>query len=93
LEGSVSEAEAGATLTAQDACLQVLREAAPEALHWTVVLDRALRARLLDPFTDPDVRRSVQRSLAALAKEGRVERDGTGFYRLPATGQPDEDEG
>jgi len=67
----------------KDACLRVLREAAPETLHWTVVLDRALKARLVDPFTNPDVRGSVQRALAALAREGAVVRDGKGFYRLP----------
>lgn len=73
-------------MDAKDACVQVLREAAPETLHWTVVLDRALKARLLDPFTNPDVRGSVQRGLAALAREGRVVKDGTGFYRLPDGG-------
>jgi hypothetical protein len=77
-------------LDPKDACLQVLREAAPETLHWTVVLDRALRGRLIDPFTDPDVRRTVQRSLAALAREGRVAKEGTGTYRLPDQGRPGE---
>jgi hypothetical protein len=67
----------------RDACLRVLREAAPETLHWTVVLDRALKARLVSPFTDPDVRGSVQRALAGLAREGAIVRDGKGFYRLP----------
>jgi hypothetical protein len=65
----------------KDACLRVLEEAAPEALHWTVVLDRALRARLLDPFTQPDVRGAVVKSLAALAKEGRVTKQSTGVYQ------------
>ncbi len=65
----------------QDACLEVLRSAAPEALHWTVVLDRALKARLIDPFTTPDVRGVVVKTLAALAKEGRVVKEGTGVYR------------
>jgi len=67
----------------RDACLRVLRDAAPEALHWTVVLDRALRARLLDPFTVRDVRGAVVKSLAALAKEGRVVKESTGVYRAP----------
>jgi hypothetical protein len=48
-----------------------------------VVLDRALRQRLLDPFTIRDVRGSVVKSLAALAREGRVVKQGTGVYRWP----------
>lgn len=67
----------------QEACLKVLAEAAPEPLHWTVVLDRALRERLLDPFTIRDVRGSVVKGLAALAREGRVVKQGTGVYRWP----------
>jgi hypothetical protein len=65
----------------KDACLQVLGEAGGETLHWTVVLDRALTQRLIDPFTTPDVRGVVVKSLAALAKEGRVVKQGTGLYR------------
>jgi hypothetical protein len=65
----------------KDACLQVLREAAPEALHWTVVLDRALQARLLDPFTQRDLRGAVVKSLAALSKEGSITKQSTGVYR------------
>jgi hypothetical protein len=65
----------------KDVCLKVLADAAPEPLHWTVVLDRALTGRLLDPFTTPDVRGVVVKTLAALAKEGRVVKVGTGVYR------------
>jgi hypothetical protein len=65
----------------KEACLQVLGEAGDETLHWTVVLDRALTRRLIDPFTTPDVRGVVVKSLAALAKEGRVVKQGTGLYR------------
>ena len=65
----------------KEACLRVLGEAAGETLHWTVVLDRALTQRLIDPFTTPDVRGVVVKSLAALAKEGRVVKQGTGLYR------------
>jgi hypothetical protein len=68
----------------KEACLQVLGEAGGETLHWTVVLDRALTGRLIDPFTTPDVRGAVVRSLAALAKEGRVAKQGTGLYRALA---------
>jgi hypothetical protein len=66
----------------RDACLKVLADAGGEALHWTVVQDRALRARLIDPFTTRDVRAAVVKSLAALAREGRVVKEGTGTYRL-----------
>jgi hypothetical protein len=66
-----------------EACLRVLREAAPEALHWTVVLDRALKERLIDPFTTPDVRGVVVRTLAGMARQGQVIKEGTGTYRAP----------
>ncbi len=69
----------------QQACLKVLTDAAPEPLHWTVVLDRALKDRLLDPFTTRDVRGAVVKSLAALAKEGRVVKQSTGVYRMPGS--------
>ena len=68
----------------KEACLQVLVEAGGETLHWTVVLDRALTGRLINPFTTPDVRGAVVKSLAALAKEGRVVKQGTGLYRALA---------
>jgi hypothetical protein len=68
-------------LDPKDACLRVLGEADGETLHWTVVLDRALTQRLIDPFTTRDVRGVVVKSLAALAKEGRVDKQGTGLYR------------
>ena len=73
--------------------MRVLEEAAPEALHWTVVLDRALRGRLLDPFTEPDVRGAVVRGLAALAREGRITKVSTGVYKAekpPTASQPAE---
>ena len=68
----------------KEACLQVLGDAGGETLHWTVVLDRALTGRLIDPFTTSDVRGAVVKSLAALAKEGRVVKQGTGLYRALA---------
>ena len=64
-----------------EACLKVLGEAGDETLHWTVILDRALTQRLIDPFTTPDVRGMVVKSLAALAREGRVVKQGPGLYR------------
>ena len=68
----------------KEACLRVLGEADGETLHWTVVLDRALTQRLIDPFTTRDVRGVVVKSLAALAREGRVDKQGTGLYRAKA---------
>jgi hypothetical protein len=70
----------------KDVCLRVLVEAGGETLHWTVVLDRALTQRLIDPFTTRDVRGVVVKSLAALAKEGRVDKQGTGLYRAKPDG-------
>jgi hypothetical protein len=70
-----------AAMDPREACLKVLADAAPETLHWTVVLDRALTERLIDPFTTPNVRGVVVKTLAALAKEGRVVKAGTGLYR------------
>ena len=37
----------------KEACLRVLGEAGGETLHWTVVLDRALTQRLIDPVHHP----------------------------------------
>jgi hypothetical protein len=63
----------------REAVLDVLGRA-DEPLHWTVIQDRALRGGLVDPFTTPDVRRAVQTALRELAREGVVERVGTGVY-------------
>jgi HB1/ASXL restriction endonuclease-like protein with HTH domain len=64
-----------------EAALVVLREeGAP--LHWTVIQDRALRAGLLDPFTQPDIRRSLLSALAEGVRGGAVAKAGTGVYAL-----------
>jgi hypothetical protein len=70
---------------ARAAVVQVL-EAAEEPLHWTVVLDRTLRAGLLDPFEVPDVRTAVQRALAALGREGLARKVATGVWELSPPG-------
>jgi hypothetical protein len=63
------------------AVLAVLtEEAAP--LHWTRIQDLALRRGYLDPFEHPDVRRQVQTSLRALAREGLVEKQAKGVYQV-----------
>lgn len=64
---------------ARAAVLAVMTEA-EEPLHWTVILDRALRAGHLDPFTTPDVRGEIQRALRALVAEGAVTKTAKGVY-------------
>jgi hypothetical protein len=68
-------------MDAREAALQVLA-ADPEAdLHWTVIWDRALRAGLIDPRTDPDARAGLMRALADAAREGVIRKTSTGTYR------------
>lgn len=69
----------------RDAVRRVLQEA-EEPLHWTVVLDRALRAGLLDPFQVRDVRGAVQRALADLGREGVARKVSTGVWELSPPG-------
>ncbi|MGH2629620.1 MAG: hypothetical protein ACRDHI_03540 [Actinomycetota bacterium] len=70
-----------ATIDPLDAAVAILRDAGAP-LHWTVIQDRALRAGHLDPFTDPDVRRTLLRALAHGVKEGVLHKAGTGVYEL-----------
>jgi len=65
-----------------EAALAVLREEGTP-LHWTKILDLALRRGYLDPFTQPDVRRGLLAALARGVKNGMVLKDSTGGYRLP----------
>jgi hypothetical protein len=65
-----------------DAALTVLREEAPEALHWTVIQDLALKRGHLDPFTQRDIRKNLLAALAKALRDGAVERDSRGVYRL-----------
>lgn len=62
-----------------EAALAVLRDEG-EPLHWTKVLDLALRRGYLDPFTEPNVRRSLLTGLARLVRQGLVRKTGTGVY-------------
>ena len=68
-------------MTPREAVLAVLAEDG-EALHWTVVQDRALRAGYLDPFALGDVRAAVHAALRELVAEGVVRRAGTGTYQV-----------
>jgi HB1, ASXL, restriction endonuclease HTH domain len=67
-----------------DAALAVLTEEA-RPLHWTVILDLALRRGYLDPFTQPDVRKNVLAALGQATRDGRLEKQDRGIYALPAT--------
>lgn len=74
-------------MDAAAAVVEVLGSAG-EPLHWTVVLDRALRQGLIDPFTIPDVRARVQAALHDSVRAGTVMRIGKGMYAIaePAGG-------
>ncbi|MEO8477859.1 MAG: hypothetical protein ABI572_12545 [Actinomycetota bacterium] len=71
-------------MTPRDAALAVLR-ASEGPLHWTVVLDRALRSGHLDPFSTPDVRGAMLAGLRELAASGEIARVEKGvFAQKPA---------
>ena len=65
-----------------DAAVTVLREEG-SALHWTVIQDLALKRGYLDPFTQRNIRQDLVAALARAAREGMLEREGKGVYRLP----------
>lgn len=58
----------------------VLRAAAPADLHWTVVLDRALREGLVAP--GPDARNEVLHALADAERSGEIVKTSKGTYRV-----------
>jgi HB1, ASXL, restriction endonuclease HTH domain len=60
---------------------QRVLDAAGEPLHWTVIWDRALRERLIDPMTQPEARDELVRWLAQAARKGEIEKTSTGTYR------------
>lgn len=62
-----------------DAIVAIVDAAAPDEMHWTVVLDRALREGAVPP--SPEARTVVLRVLADAAREGRIVKTGTGTYR------------
>lgn len=70
-------------MEALEAAVEVLREAG-EPLHWTVILDRALRGGLIDPFTTSDVRKRLLAALAEGTRSGVLVKSGTGVYALIA---------
>jgi len=68
-------------MSPEEAVLEVLR-GADEPVHWTVILDRALRASSIDPFETPDVRGAVLAALRTLVADGRAVKTATGVYAL-----------
>jgi hypothetical protein len=69
-----------------EAALAVLREEAPNPLHWTLIQDLALKRGYLDPFTQRDIRKNLLASLALAAKDGSVAKVSKGVYRLSDVG-------
>ncbi len=68
-------------MSPEEAVLEALR-GADEPVHWTVILDRALRAGSIDPFETPDVRGAVSAALRTLVADGRAVKTATGVYTL-----------
>jgi hypothetical protein len=66
-------------MSPEEAVLEVLR-GADEPLHWTVILDRALKAGSIDPFETPDVRGAVLTALRTLVADRRAVKTETGVY-------------
>ncbi len=64
-----------------DAALTVLREEG-KPLHWTVILDLALKRGYVDPFTQRDIRKHLLAALAEAARAGTVVKEETGVYGL-----------
>jgi hypothetical protein len=65
-----------------DAAIRVLGEERTP-LHWTVIQDLALKRGYLDPFTQRDIRKHLLAALSRAARQGRLEKRGTGVYELP----------
>lgn len=65
-----------------DAALTVLREE-DRALHWTVIQDLALKRGYLDPFRQKDIRQNLLAALARAAREGTIQKEAKGVFRLP----------
>jgi hypothetical protein len=68
------------------AAVEVVRDAG-SPLHWTVILDRVLKAGAIDPFTTPNVRGAMRSALRRGVDDGMLRVAGRGVYdlALPAT--------
>lgn len=62
-----------------DAIVAIVAAVAPEEVHWTVVLDRALREGAVPP--SPEARAVVLRVLAEAARGGLIVKTAAGTYR------------
>ena len=69
----------------REAALTVLREEG-KPLHWTVIQDLALKRGYLDPFTQTDIRKNLLNILAQATKDGEIEKESTGVYRIAGEG-------
>lgn len=69
----------------REAALTVLREEG-KPLHWTVIQDLALKRGYLDPFTQTDIRKNLLNVLARATKDGEIEKESTGVYRIAGEG-------
>jgi len=65
-----------------DAIKAVLKEEDGGPLHWTVIQDFALQRGYIDPFSQTDIRKAVLSALAEGTKDGVLEKEGKGAYRL-----------
>jgi hypothetical protein len=65
----------------REAALTVLREER-KPLHWTVIQDLALKRGYLDPFTQTEIRKNLLNVLARATKDGEIEKESTGVYRI-----------
>lgn len=75
-------------MEAREAAIAVLRDAAGEALHWTVIWDRALRLGYLNPLEQPGARDDLIKALATAARAGLLEKTSTGTYRYNPSASP-----
>lgn len=66
-------------MTPVEAVRAVLAEEVDAELHWTVVLDRALRAGYIEPT--PEARNLVVRALADATSSGEIIKTSVGTYR------------
>ena len=69
----------------REAALTVLREEG-KPLHWTVIQDLALKRGYLDPFRQTDIRKNLLNVLARATKDGEIEKESTGVYRIAGDG-------
>lgn len=65
-------------MTPVEAVRKVLADDAGAELHWTVVLDRALRAGYIEPT--PEARNEIVRALADATSAGQIIKTSVGTY-------------